>query len=94
MKSCRQQASAGAVLTLALSLCDRGYAGPNIVLIPADDLGYGTPGCCGNAQVGAPNLDLLAAGGMKLTDFHSNGPLCSPTRAALLTGRHRNDWNR
>ena len=62
---------------------------PNIVLILADDLGYGTLGCYGNAQIKTPHIDALAASGVRFTDFHSNGALCSPTRAALLTGRYQ-----
>lgn len=62
---------------------------PNIVLILADDLGYGSLGCYGNAEVKTPHIDRLAAGAMRFTDFHGNGPLCSPTRAALLTGRYQ-----
>jgi len=61
---------------------------PNIVLILADDLGYGSLGCYGNAEVKTPHLDRLAASGVRLTDFHSNGAMCSPTRASLLTGRY------
>ncbi len=61
---------------------------PNIVLILADDLGYGSLGCYGNTEVKTPIIDRLAASGMRFTDFHSNGALCSPTRAALLTGRY------
>jgi arylsulfatase A-like enzyme len=62
---------------------------PNIVLILADDLGYGSLGCYGNTEVKTPNIDGLAASGMRFTDFHSNGALCSPTRAALMTGRYQ-----
>lgn len=62
---------------------------PNIILIMADDLGYGSLGCYGSAEIKTPNIDRLAAGGMRFTDFHSNGTLCSPTRAALLTGRYQ-----
>jgi len=62
---------------------------PNIVLILADDLGYGDLGCYGNRRNRTPNLDRLAREGMRLTDFHSNVPMCSPTRAALLTGRYQ-----
>jgi arylsulfatase A-like enzyme len=61
---------------------------PNIVLIMADDLGYGSLGCYGNPNVKTPHIDQLAATGVRLTDFHSNGPYCSPTRAALMTGRY------
>lgn len=61
---------------------------PNLVLILADDLGYGSLGCYGGTEFRTPHLDRLAAGGLRFTDFHSNGPMCSPTRAALLTGRY------
>ncbi len=63
---------------------------PNIVVILADDLGYADLGCYGNRAVSTPNIDRLAEEGMRFTDFHSNGPMCSPTRAALLTGRYQN----
>ena len=62
---------------------------PNFVIIMADDLGYGDVGCYGNKENKTPNIDALAAEGMKFTDFHANGPVCSPTRAALLTGRYQ-----
>jgi len=62
---------------------------PNIVLIMADDLGYGSLGCYGSVQVKTPHIDQLAMQGIRLTDFHSNGAYCSPTRAALMTGRYQ-----
>jgi arylsulfatase A len=62
---------------------------PNIILIMADDLGYGSLGCYGSKEIKTPNIDALAAGGMRFIDFHSNGPMCSPTRAALMTGRYQ-----
>ncbi len=62
---------------------------PNIILIMADDLGYGDLSCFGSQTIHTPCLDELCANGMKLTDFHSNGAVCSPTRAALLTGRYQ-----
>jgi arylsulfatase A len=64
-------------------------ASPNIVLIMADDLGYGELGCYGGSRCRTPQLDRLAATGLRLTDFHSNGAVCSPTRAALMTGRYQ-----
>ena len=62
---------------------------PNIILIMADDLGYGDIGCYGSKKIRTPNIDALARGGLKFTDYHSNCPVCSPTRAALLTGRYQ-----
>lgn len=62
---------------------------PNIVFILADDLGYGDLGCYGATETRTPHIDRLAAEGMRFTDFHSNGSSCSPTRAALLTGRYQ-----
>jgi arylsulfatase A len=59
---------------------------PNIILIMADDLGYGDIGCYSSTKIRTPNIDALARGGVKFTDYHSNCPVCSPTRAALLTG--------
>lgn len=65
---------------------------PNFVVIMADDLGYGDLSCYGNRRYATPHLDRMAAGGMKFTDFHSNGTVCSPTRAALLTGQYQQRW--
>lgn len=62
---------------------------PNIIVIMADDLGYGGISCYGSKKVSTPNLDALAANGVRFSDFHSNGPVCSPTRAALLTGNYQ-----
>jgi len=61
---------------------------PNIVLINADDLGYGDLGCYGSGAVKTPNIDALATGGMRFTDFYSCSPVCSPSRFGLLTGRY------
>ena len=63
--------------------------GPNIVLIMADDLGYGDLSCYGNTTTYTPNVDLLASKGVRFSDFHSNGAVCSPTRAALMTGQYQ-----
>ncbi|MCP4507317.1 MAG: sulfatase-like hydrolase/transferase, partial [Fuerstiella sp.] len=54
-----------------------------------DDMGYGDAGCFGGTEFPTPNIDRLASEGMKLTDFHSSGCVCSPTRAGLLTGRYQ-----
>jgi arylsulfatase A-like enzyme len=61
---------------------------PNIVFILLDDVGYGDLGAYGGTFVATPNLDRLAAEGMRFTDYHSNGAVCTPARAAILTGRY------
>lgn len=60
---------------------------PNIVFIFADDLGYGDIGCFGATDIATPNIDRIAAEGIKFTSFLSASPVCSPSRAGLLTGR-------
>jgi arylsulfatase len=60
---------------------------PNIVFIYADDLGYGDLGCYGSSIL-TPKLDRMAAEGVRFTQFYSANPVCSPSRAALLTGRY------
>ena len=60
---------------------------PNFVVIFADDLGYGDLGCYGHPTIATPNLDRMAAEGQRWTDFYSAACVCTPSRAALLTGR-------
>jgi arylsulfatase A len=61
---------------------------PNIIIIMADDLGYGDLGCYGSEGISTPNLDRIASEGVRLTSFFSSGPVCSPSRAGLMTGRY------
>lgn len=80
-----------ALLASALHAAER----PNIVLILADDLGYGDLGCYGADRVKTPNMDRLAAEGRRFTDAHSASSVCTPSRYALLTGEYpfrKNLW--
>ncbi|QXD26057.1 sulfatase-like hydrolase/transferase [Opitutia bacterium ISCC 51] len=61
---------------------------PNVIFLMADDLGYGDVGFNGNSLVKTPNLDRMAGDGLRFTRFYSVGPVCSPTRACVQTGRH------
>ena len=61
---------------------------PNIVYIFADDLGYGDLSCYGAKDINTPNIDQIAKQGIKFTEFYSASSVCSPSRAALLTGRY------
>jgi uncharacterized sulfatase len=61
---------------------------PNLVVILADDLGWGDLGVQGSRAIASPNLDTLAAEGLRLSEFYASAPVCSPSRAGLLTGRY------
>ncbi|MEI8367188.1 MAG: sulfatase-like hydrolase/transferase [Planctomycetia bacterium] len=63
---------------------------PNVVIVFADDLGYGDPACYGGKAAATPHLDRLAREGVRFTDFHVAQPVCSASRAALLTGCYPN----
>ncbi|HAD61749.1 MAG TPA: N-acetylgalactosamine 6-sulfate sulfatase [Planctomycetaceae bacterium] len=62
---------------------------PNLLVIIADDLGYGDLACCGAKDMRTPHVDQVFADGMRFTNFYANCPVCSPTRAALLSGRYQ-----
>lgn len=63
-------------------------APPNIIIIYADDLGWGDLGCYGHPSIRTPQLDRMATEGLRFTDFYSAAEVCTPSRAALLTGRY------
>ena len=62
---------------------------PNVIMILVDDMGYGDFGCYGNDYILTPNIDRMAAHGIRFTDFHANSAVSTPTRAALITGRYQ-----
>jgi arylsulfatase A-like enzyme len=74
---------------LALSLFASAAKKPNIVVIIVDDLGYGDLSSYGAKDLKSPQIDNLMKSGLKFTNFYANCPVCSPTRAALLTGRYQ-----
>jgi len=77
------------ILVMGCSSKEEHIQPPNIILIMADDLGYGDLRCYGSERIHTPNIDFLAENGLRFTDFHANAPVCTPTRAALLTGRYQ-----
>lgn len=82
----------GLMLVIALALFGPVNAAamaaqPNIVVLFADDLGYGELGCQGNPEIPTPHIDSIAANGVRFTSGYVAGPNCSPSRAGLLTGR-------
>lgn len=66
----------------------RTAARPNIILLMADDMGWGDPGFNGNRIIQTPHLDAMARNGLRFDRFYSGAPVCSPTRGSVLTGRH------
>lgn len=76
------------ILAVSLAGAAATAAPPNIILIMADDLGYGDLGCYGQQVLKTPNIDRLAAEGIRFTQAYAGGPVCTPSRAALMTGLH------
>ena len=90
-----KQLAAGSAATLAWSSCGseppepEAPSNPNIIFLMADDMGYGDLGCYNsNSKIPTPNMDRLAAQGMRFTDAHSGSAVCSPTRYGVVTGRY------
>lgn len=77
-----------ALLTFVLISCSRKNTKPNFVFILVDDLGWTDLGCYGSTFHETPNLDRLASEGFIFTDAYSSSPVCSPTRASIMTGKH------
>lgn len=85
----RQMLAIGAGAAIAPSLrANTGSDLPNIVLIVADDLGWGDAGCYGSLFIRTPNIDRLAKHGVRMTDFYASANVCTPSRAGMLTGRY------
>jgi uncharacterized sulfatase len=75
-------------VTLGSALHSSFSAPPNVVVILADDLGYGDLGCYGHPKFKTPRIDQMAAEGVKMMHFNTPAPFCAPTRASLMTGRY------
>ncbi len=85
------------VLTLFLSLtaglmAPAAGARPNFIMVFIDDMGWGDFSCFGNEAAQTPNIDQLAAGGIRFSQFYVNAPICSPSRCALTTGQYPQRW--
>ncbi|MFP4502923.1 MAG: sulfatase [Candidatus Hydrogenedentota bacterium] len=86
-----KQSAAGMMALSAAAMAGRTYAAgrkPNIVFILADDLGWADLGCYGNTYHDTPNIDRLARQGVRFTDAYAACPVCSPTRASILSGQY------
>jgi arylsulfatase A-like enzyme len=83
-------------LTVALVACSAVARAadrpPNVIIILADDQGYNDVGCYGSPLIKTPRLDRMARAGTRFTDWYAPAPVCSPTRAGLLTGCYPSVW--
>ena len=92
MKTTRTQmmlALAIAVAAGSLHAAEAPPARPNILLMVGDDIGWGDIGCYGSTQIQTPNIDRMAKEGLRFTSGYVTAALCSPSRAAMLTGRYQ-----
>lgn len=65
---------------------------PNIVFVLIDDMGWGDFSCFGNTEAKTPNIDRMAAEGLRFSQFYVNSPICSPSRCAFVTGQYPQRW--
>src|SRR4051794_15813415 len=82
-------AAAGFIALRQTAASAQSTSRPNILFIMADDLGYADLSCYGRRDFETPNIDRLAAGGMRFTQAYANSAVCSATRLALITGRYQ-----
>ena len=80
--------AAASIILFNHLLCAKTKNKPNIILIVADDLGYGELGCYGQQKIKTPNIDKLATEGVKFINFYAGSPVCAPSRCVLMTGKH------
>src|SRR5579872_903687 len=85
----REALKVTALAPLAFAVEAQSTPKPNIVFILADDLGYADVSCYGRRDYKTPNIDRIAAEGMKFTQAYANSAVCSATRTALITGRYQ-----
>lgn len=79
--------------SLLISACQQAQKDrTNILFVFIDDMGYGDLGCYGNKEVHTPNIDRLAEEGIRFSQFYVNSPICSPSRAAVMTGQYPSRW--
>ena len=76
------------ILTVTSAVAQTAIARPNVIFVLTDDLGYSDIGCYGATKVRTPHIDRLAAEGIRFSDFHTAASICSPSRAAFLTGAY------
>ncbi len=93
MNACKRNTmnSRAAWIVVGLLLCvtsARAAERPNVVFVLTDDLGYSDVGCYGATKIKTPHIDRLASEGLRFTDFHTAASICSPSRAAFLTGAY------
>src|SRR5262245_32872235 len=86
---CRRPLVGCALFVLLAAAAAAAAAKPNILVIVGDDMGYGDVGLNGCRDIPTPNIDAIARHGVQFTNGYVSGPVCSPTRAGLMTGRYQ-----